>query len=278
MSVNIKKVMFYMPRKFVTKLRYFYSTKKILNLKNPRDFNEKIIYLMLEEFGKKEQNCADKYLVRNYVEQKGLKDKLNKLYGKYDNATEIQFNSLPSEYVLKTNHGCGCTIIKNKNNNIDIKDAIKKLDDSLKRNYAKETLEYQYDKITPCILCEEYLKEDGKNMPTDYKFFCFNGKAHFLLVCGDRDSNIRKVYYDLNWNKMSCTKEKQIGDFEKPKNFEEMIKIAEKLSEDFKFVRVDLYNINGKIYFGELTFTPRGGINNTIKPEYLNEWGNLIKI
>ena len=115
MSVNIKKVMFYMPRKFVTKLRYFYSTKKILNLKNPRDFNEKIIYLMLEEFGKKEQNCADKYLVRNYVEQKGLKDKLNKLYGKYDNATEIQFNSLPSEYVLKTNHGCGCTIIKNKN-------------------------------------------------------------------------------------------------------------------------------------------------------------------
>lgn len=278
MNIIIKKVLYYLPRKFVTKLRYFYATKKILDLKSPKDFNEKIVYLMLNEFGDKEKNCADKYLVRNYVKSKKLENILTKLYGKYEDANDIEFNSLPSEYVLKTNHGCGCTIIKRKNSNLDIKNTINMLNKSLKKNYAKETLEYQYEKIKPCILCEEYLKENGMVSPIDYKIFCFNGKAKFILVCGDRDTKVKKIYYDLQWNKLNCTKEKQIGDFEKPMNFEKMIEYAEKLSEDFKFVRVDLYNINGNIYFGELTFTPRGGINTTIKQEYLDKWGSYIKI
>lgn len=278
MNARIKKFLYYLPHKFVTRIRYFYATKKILNLKDPKDFNEKIVYLMLYEFGDKEKNCADKYLVRNYVKNKGLENILTKLYGKYMNANDINFDSLPSEYVLKTNHGCGCTIIKRKEDYIDIKNARIMLNQSLKRNYAKETLEYQYSKIKPCILCEEYLKENDKISPTDYKLFCFNGKVKFILVCSDRDTKTKKVYYDLQWNKLKCTKEEQIGDFERPDNFEQMIQCAEKLSEDFKFVRVDLYNINGNIYFGELTFTPRGGINTTIKQEYLDEWGTYIKI
>lgn len=278
MNKTIKKILFYFPKKTVTKVRYRYVTGKKLNLKAPRDFNEKILYLMLNEFGRKESNCADKYLVRNYVKEKGLENILPELYGKYDSVDEIDFKSIPNEYVLKTNHGCGCTIIKTENINIDLNLAQRNLRKSMKENYAKETLEYQYEKIKPCILCEEYLKENDKLMPTDYKIFCFNGKAYFLLVCGDRDSNVRTVYYDLNWHKINCTKKKQTGEFEKPKNFAQMIKVAEKLSEDFKFVRVDLYNINGRIYFGELTFTPRGGINVTIKQEYLDKWGSYIKI
>lgn len=278
MNKTIKKILFYFPKKTVTKVRYRYVTGKKLNLKAPRDFNEKILYLMLNEFGRKESNCADKYLVRNYVKEKGLENILPELYGKYDSVDEIDFKSIPNEYVLKTNHGCGCTIIKTENINIDLNLAQRNLRKSLKENYAKETLEYQYEKIKPCILCEEYLKENDKLMPTDYKIFCFNGKAYFLLVCGDRDSKVRTVYYDLNWHKINCTKKKQTGEFEKPKNFAQMIKVAEKLSEDFKFVRVDLYNINGRIYFGELTFTPRGGINVTIKQEYLDKWGSYIKI
>lgn len=278
MNKTIKKILFYFPKKTVTKVRYRYVTGKKLNLKAPRDFNEKILYLMLNEFGRKESNCADKYLVRNYVKEKGLENILPELYGKYDSVDEIDFKSIPNEYVLKTNHGCGCTIIKTENINIDLNLAQRNLRKSMKENYAKETLEYQYEKIKPCILCEEYLKENDKLMPTDYKIFCFNGKAYFLLVCGDRDSKVRTVYYDLNWHKINCTKKKQTGEFEKPKNFAQMIKVAEKLSEDFKFVRVDLYNINGRIYFGELTFTPRGGINVTIKQEYLDKWGSYIKI
>ena len=278
MNKTIKKILFYFPKKKVTKVRYRYVTGKKLNLKAPRDFNEKILYLMLNEFGRKESNCADKYLVRNYVKEKGLENILPELYGKYDSVDEIDFKSIPNEYVLKTNHGCGCTIIKTENINIDLNLAQRNLRKSLKENYAKETLEYQYEKIKPCILCEEYLKENDKLMPTDYKIFCFNGKAYFLLVCGDRDSKVRTVYYDLNWHKINCTKKKQTGEFEKPRNFAQMIKVAEKLSEDFKFVRVDLYNINGRIYFGELTFTPRGGINVTIKQEYLDKWGSYIKI
>ena len=278
MNKTIKKILFYFPKKTVTKVRYRYVTGKKLNLKAPRDFNEKILYLMLNEFGRKESNCADKYLVRNYVKEKGLENILPELYGKYDSVDEIDFKSIPNEYVLKTNHGCGCTIIKTENINIDLNLAQRNLRKSMKENYAKETLEYQYEKIKPCILCLQYIKENEKLMPTDYKIFCFNGKAYFLLVCGDRDSNVRTVYYDLNWHKINCTKKKQTGEFEKPKNFAQMIKVAEKLSEDFKFVRVDLYNINGRIYFGELTFTPRGGINVTIKQEYLDKWGSYIKI
>ena len=244
MDAKIKRLFYYLPRNFATRLRYFYATRKILNLKNPKDFNEKVLYLMLNEFGDKEKNCVDKYLVRDYVKNKGLENILTRLYGKYSNAKDIKFNSLPIEYVLKTNHGCGCTIIKTKNDTIDIEDTVNLLNDSLKENYAKETLEYQYEKIKPCILCEEYLKENDKISPNDYKIFCFNGKARFILVCGNRDTKVKKIYYDLEWNKLNCTKKEQVGDFEKPENFKEMIRCAEKLSEDFKFVRVDLYNIN----------------------------------
>jgi len=278
MKKYLKRILYYLPRKIVTKIRFFYATKKRLNLKNPKDFNEKIMYMMLNEFDEKEKNCADKYLVRRYVEEKGLKETLTKLYGKYDNANEIDFENLPDEYVLKTNHGCGCTIIKTKETEINRIDTLRKLNKSLKENYAKETLEYHYEKIKPCILCEEYLKENNKISPTDYKIYCFNGKAKYILVCADRESKVKKVYYNLDWTRLHCTKTEQEGKFEKPKNYEKMISIAEKLSEDFKFVRVDLYNIDGKIYFGELTFTPRGGINNTIKQEYLDEWGNWIKL
>ncbi len=280
MKKMIKTILYYFPRKIVTKIRYRISTGKKLDLNNPKDFNEKIMYLMLAEFSEKETECADKYLVRKYVKSKGLENNLTKLYKKYNKASEIDFKELPNKCVLKPNNGCGSVYIidkKNMDSNQE-KSIIKNLDKSLSKNYAKETLEYQYSKIKPCIICEEYLEEEKKIMPTDYKIFCFNGKAKFLLVCGDRDTKVKKVYYDLNWEKMNCTKKAQDGEFNKPKNFNEMIKIAEKLSEDFKFVRVDLYNIDGKIYFGELTFTPRGGINNTIKQEFLDEWGNMIKI
>lgn len=267
-----------MPKKMITKIRYFYVTGKKLDLKDPKDFNEKVLYLMLNECDDKKKQCVDKYLAREYVKEKGLTDILVNLYGKYDNANDIDFNKLPDEYVLKTNHGCGCTIIKTKNQVLNENNIIKELNNSLKINYAKQTLEYQYENIKPCIICEEYLKESKKKMPNDYKIFCFNGKAKFLLACEGRDSEIKKVYYDMYWQKLECTKEKQGFEIIKPKNFDDMIKIAEKLAEDFKFVRVDLYNINGKIYFGELTFTPRGGINNTIKQEYLDKWGDFIDI
>lgn len=274
---KIKNILYYMPRTSITKIRYFYSTGKKLNLRNPKDFNQKILYLMLNEC-EEIKKCVDKYLVRDYVQEKGLGEILINLYGKYENVNDIDFKKLPNEYVLKTNHGCGCTIIKNKNTKLNEENIKKDLKDSLRLNYAKQSLEYQYADIKPCIICEEYLKENEKKMPNDYKIFCFNGKAKFLLACEGRDYEIKKIYYDMFWKKLECTKEKQKFDIIKPKNFDNMIKIAEKLAEDFKFVRVDLYNIDGKIYFGELTFTPRGGINNTIKQEYLDKWGQWLDL
>lgn len=278
MKTFIKRFLYYLPKTLVTRIRYKYSTGKNLNMKEPEDFNQKIIYLQLEEFGELEKDCADKYKVRDYVSSKGLDNILTKLYGVYDSAEKIDFSMLPDEYVLKTNHGCGCTYIKTKSNNIDFDFVINALNKSLKENYAKETLEYHYSKIKPLIICEELIKDKKHSSPIDYKFFCFNGVPKFILVLGDRDSTLKRQYYDFDWNVIECTKTKEIGDFNKPKNFDKMIEVAAKLSEDFKFVRVDLYNVDGKIYFGELTFTPHGGINNTIKQEYLDEWGKMIKL
>ncbi len=278
MKSKIKRILFHLPKESITKLRYYYVTGKKLNLKEPKDFNQKVLYLMLKEFGEKQTKCSDKYLVREYVKEKGLEDILTKLYYKYNNANEINFEKLPDEYVLKPNHGCGNIFVVTKHNTYSREDIIKSLNNALLKNYAKETLEYQYNNIKPCILCEQYLKEENRETPTDYKISCFNGKAKFILVIADRNTEMKKAYYDLDWQKMDCTIKPQNGNFEKPKNFEKMIEIAEKLSEDFKFVRVDLYNINGNIYFGELTFTPRGGINTTIKQEYLDKWGELIKL
>lgn len=277
---KVKNVLYYLPKKPMTKLRYKYSTGKKLDFNNPKDFNEKVLTLLATKFGQLETDCADKYKVRQFVEKRGLGNILTKLYGKYDNANDIKFDELPEEYVLKTNHGCGCTIIKEKGKNIDIQDAIKSLNDSLSKNYAKLSFEYQYAKIKPCILCEEYLKEEGKKNPTDYKFYCFDGKVDSVLICSEREKKLRLDYFDLNWNYLDYAKEEYRSNkkLEKPKELSQMVEIASILSKGFPFVRVDLYDINGKIYFGELTFTPAGGIVKYNTDEALEYFGNSIDI
>ena len=140
--------------------------------------------------------------------------------------------------------------------------------------------EYHYKYIKPCIICEEYLKDKNYYMPIDYKIYCFNGKADCILVCTEREKNLRLDYYDLNWNYLNYSKKEYRNNtkLEKPKNLQEMIKIAEKLAGDNIFVRVDLYNINGKIYFGELTFTPCAGTVYYNTQEALNYFGEKLKV
>lgn len=275
------KILWLLPKEKATKIRYRIATHQKLNMKDPEDFNQKILYLLVNRYGKLETKCADKYQMRNYVKQKGLEKYLPILYHIYKDVNEIDFKELPDEYVLKPNNGCGGIYIHQKGKDINEKEVLKKLNKALHTNYAKDTLEYQYNKIPPLIICEQYLKEGDLKNPIDYKFYCFKGKVDCVLVCSEREKKLKRNYYDTNWNKLEYMKNEEDESsvkFQKPSNFKEMLSIASKLSEDFPFVRVDLYNINGKIYIGELTFTPAGGIMKSISQEALNHLGSLIEI
>ena len=246
--------------KFSCKLLYFIRTKEIPNLKNPKNFNEKTTWLKLYEYSNNPLviKCADKYDVREYVEDKGHKEILNELYGVYDNFDDINFDKLPNKFALKCTHGCAYNIICCYKSKFNKKEARKKVNKWMNEKYGYATTELHYTKIKPKIIIEKYLCDDNSKMPLDYKFYCFNGKVKCILVCSERDTNLKLSYYDLNWNRIDYEKESWSSnvDIKKPKKLEEMIKISEHLSKDFPYVRVDLYNDNGNIIFGELTFTP----------------------
>lgn len=260
--------------KFCCKILFYIRTKKIPNLKNPKTFNEKTSYLKIYKYSNDNLviNCADKYEVRDFVDNKGLKNLLNELYGVYDNFDEIDFDILPDKFALKCTHGCAYNIICSDKGKFDIDSARKKVNKWMKEKYGYATTELHYTKIKPRIIIEKYLCDSDGKMPIDYKFYCFNGKAKCILVCSERDNNLKLSYYDLEWNRLNYEKNSWSSkkNIEKPKNFDKMIAYAEKLSKDFPFVRVDFYNDNGKIVFGELTFTPA-----CCCAPYYNDFGNI---
>ena len=246
--------------KFSALILYVYRTKEIPNLKKPKNFNEKMTKLKLENYNNnsKVSTLSDKYEVREYVKEKGCSEILNELYNVYDTVEQINFEQLPEKFALKCTHGCAYNVICKNKEELNIDDTKKKLNSWLNEKYGYTTQELHYTKIKPRIIAEKYLCDKNDKMPLDYKIYCFNGKARCILVCSERDEKLKLSYYDLNWNRINFEKKNwsSTKDIERTKNLEQMIKYAEILSEGFPFVRVDLYNDNGKIIFGELTFTP----------------------
>ena len=246
---------YYLPKKMAHNLLFKNKFGRKINWDNPTLYSEKLHYLLATAYGKKEAYYADKILVREYIKQLGYENILPKIYGIWNNVNEINKNELPNKFVLKTNHGCGTnyySICKNKDN-FDWQKELKKLDESMKINYAKSHCEYHYKYIKQKVYAEEYLEQEGYARPLDYKLYCFNGKVEIILVCTDRDSSTKYNYYDRNWNKLDIVKEKYKSNkiVDKPKNLLELIKIGEDLSKLFKFARIDFYYINDKIYFSE---------------------------
>lgn len=239
---------------------YYYKTfNRKLNINDLKTLNEKVIGRILFDKNILYSNLTDKVDVRKYVKEKIGEKYLIKLYGVYENVNEIDMNVLPKEFVLKCNHDSGSVFICEDKNTFNISYAKKKLRFYLKRNYYYLTREWHYKNINPRIICEEKLVDT-----TDYKFHCFHGKVEQIKVISGRFSDKRMNEYDRYWN----LKDVEVGnckqtdvELEKPKNFEKMIEIAERLSADFEYVRVDLYNVNGEIKFGELTFTPASGFS-----------------
>ena len=249
-------------------------TKLVLNIENLRGYHRLLKKDRIEYFGEKIQwlklygnletyeDLADKYLVRDYVEKEIGSKYLIELIDVYDSTKEINFDQLPKSFVLKLNTGSGCNIICKDKDYFDKDKAIKKLNKWLKEDFSKQKKEPQYKNIKKKILCEKYM-EDNQGQLLDYKFFCFNGKVEFLKVNFDRFEGHKINFYDTDWNLLNFkgNHPHYFGKVEKPKNLDKMIEISEKLaiSTGLSFVRIDLYNIDGEIYFGEITLTPNSG-------------------
>lgn len=265
---------------FSSKILFRISTGKKLNLKEPKTFNEKLMWLKLYDNNELVVRCADKYEVRSYVEELGYKDLLPKLYGSYDKVEDIEWSKFPEKFAIKCTHGCGFNIICNNKLKLNINEANKKLKKWLKTRYVFEALESQYDKMIPRIICEEYIETKDGLLPNDYKIYCFNGKPKLTLVCTERAKEVKMKFMDLDWREMDIGNSDFLSDEHpnKPQCYDEMLKIAQKLSKPFPFVRVDFYDLNGKPILGEMTFTPAGCAARYYNENGLNILGNMIQL
>lgn len=245
------------------KLQYKYITHHKLNLKNPKRYTEKLQHLRLYEYPNNDlvSKCASRVGVREYIKELGLDEYLIPCLGIYDNFDDINFDELPNQFVMKCSHACAFNMIVKDKSTLDINEARKKFNKWLKTNYGKKTIELHYAKIKPQIIIEKYI--GGLELPLEYKIHVFNGKAKNLYVVSGRGKDIRYNNYYIDWTPFDGSQfngwKKTDYPLNKPENFDEMIKLAETLAKPFPFVRVDLYNIDGKIYFGEMTFTPAKG-------------------
>lgn len=249
------------------------------NLENPRNFNEKILWIILNWKHPLLVECTDKYRMREYVRKCSLEFLLPQLYGFWNNASLIEWDKLPEQYVLKCNHGCGMNIICDGNGNLDIDDSIRKLNKWLHVKYGGDRFyEPHYLHINPLVFAEEYIQTSDGRMPIDYKIYCFNGKPELVLACVERDINVHLEFYDLTWNVLDIGAEKNRKKARRPASLNKMIEYAKKLSEPFPFVRVDFYDRDGEPILGELTFTPFYGMARYYSDEG-NDWlGSLLSL
>lgn len=253
------------------------------DLKNPKLFNEKLQWLKLHDRNPLYTKLVDKYEVKNIVSEKIGDEYIIPTLAVWNTFDEIDFDTLPDKFVLKCTHDSGGVVIVKDKQSLNLKNVEKKINECMSLNYYWLGREWAYKNVKPRIIAEEYIEPEGSGDLRDYKFFCFNGKVMLIQVDFDRFSEHKRNIYDTKWNyipafihypthpeiKISC-----------PENLDEMILIAEKLSHKIPFLRVDLYNVNGHIYFGELTFYHGSGFE-IIRPEsfeyQLGEYIECIK-
>lgn len=243
-----------------------------LNLENPTTFNEKLQWIKLHDKNPLMPVCCDKYAVREYVEQQGCGDILNELLWQGFNPEDIPFDALPDSFVIKVTHGSTFNIIVTDNSRLDREEVKNKLHMWMKAKFIPCYGEWFYGKVQPRIIIEKYL-EDGHGADLfDYKVFCFNGTARLVDVHCGRFGEHKRNIYDLNWNLLENVyfKYDHFEGIEKPKVFDELIRRAELLSNQFNHARVDFFIVDDRIIFGEITFTNGAGFDR-IKPFSFDE-------
>lgn len=260
------------------KYKYYSRFGKKLHLSSPQTFNEKLQWLKLYDRKDIYSTMVDKDAAKKYVAEKIDKKYIIPSIGVYDNFDSIDFDSLPNKFVMKCTHNSGGVIIVDDKSTININEIRKKMNKTLKRNYYLFGREWPYKNVPHKIIIEKHMG----NKLIDYKFFCFNGNIETILVCSNRKAGFKNTdFYDTKWNKMPFTRARHCGNpdgNEKPKKLDEMIEIAKVLSKGMPFIRVDLYEIDGAIYFGELTFFPSSGFEGFNPSKYDTILGDLLKL
>lgn len=247
-----------------SKIMYKRAFGKKINLDNPATLSEKLTWLKLNTYYNNPlvTMCADKYMVREYVAKCNLGEILNELIAAWDSVDEIEWESLPDKFVIKCNHGAGYNIICDNKKNFNVEEAKLKLQEWMKEDYWKMFAEVNYKYIKKKIICEKYLDTNQGFVPCDYKIYCFNGEPKAILVMMDRDKEIRSVFMSPEWKFISAASKYKSIDVlpEMPYSLNKMVEAATKLSSPFPFVRVDFYQYKDRAIFGEMTFTPAGGL------------------
>ena len=258
--------------KFV-KWKYYLVFRKKLNLDSPQSFNEKLQWLKLNDRHQEYTQMVDKYEAKKYVASIIGEEYIIPTLGVYNSFDEINFDELPNQFVLKCTHNSGGIVICKDKSTLNIEKSRKLMNKWLKVNPFWKNREYPYKNVKPRIIAEQYMEDESGYELKDYKFFCFDGNVKLLFVAADRGVEGEETkfdFFDTEWDHLPFTNghPNSTKPVRKPENLEEMIAIAKKLSEGIPHVRVDLYNIRGKIYFGELTFFHWSGMT-PFEPE---EW------
>ena len=281
-ELRLKLIQFlgFIPDKTYLKMVYWIKTGKHLDLKNPRTFCDKLNWLKIHDIRPEYTRLVDKVTVRKYVKKRLGKDICFPIYGTWNHYKDIDFSKLPDRFVLKCNHDSGSVKVVLNKSDINHSEFNDFFESRLRQNPYIIGREYPYKRVKPKIIAEKYMTPDGDEDINDYKFFCFNGKPEILFVATERMSDCKFDFFDMNFNHLDIDNiHPQSGkDIPKPSKFEEMKQIAAELSKGMKFVRIDLYEIAGQVYFGEFTIFHAGGF----WPLHPDKWeiklGDLIEL
>lgn len=277
--LNFRIFRFIQDKNFL-KIKYWLKTGKKLDLSNPRTFNEKLQWLKLYDRNPKYKDLVDKCKVRSYISKTIGSKYLIPLIGVYNSFEEINFDKLPNEFVLKPNHTSGNIFICRDKSKIYYNDLKKKVNKWLKKDYYWFHREWCYKNIMHKIICEKYMVDESGEGLKDYKFFCFNGEVKAMFVATNRFVDTRFDFFDLDFNHLPFMQHYPNANIiiKKPKGFEEMIRLAKILSKDIPHIRVDFYDINSNVYFGELTFFHFSGFEKFEPEKYDEIFGSWLKL
>lgn len=265
--------------------RFKTHLKREVNLEEPKKYNDKLQWLKLYWYDPLATKCADKYEVRSIVKDRIGEKYLNEIYGVYESVDDIDIDSLPETFVLKSTHGSGDIIICQDKNRVNWNRKFRIMRKWLKQNLYWTTGEWVYKDIRPRIICEKYIEQENGSKLRDYRVFCFNGKPQIITVDINitKKSETKRNIYDLNWNlldaEISYPRELSYS-IEKPKNLNKMLDLSRKLSNGFPHSRIDFYEVYGKVIFGEITFFHQSGLGKFSPSEFeveMGEWLNLPK-